>query len=325
MHNQDVSIIVVDDAKFSSAVVSRTLQASGYTDIRIVYNGQDCLTSMIERPATLLLADWLMPEMDGLELANNVRQLDSESSHFTYIMLLTAKENPGALAEAFDRGIDDFINKRDLSNQLIPRVYAASRIAETHNQLLRQNTKLSKQNKDLMDKSTIDRLTGLGNVKYALHRLNSSLKNTEARGGACCLLCIEINDFTLLKKKYKTQILAELLRGIGLRLKQLLRPIDVVVRLSEERFAIITMHDEISDCSLPNFKRLTDAINVKPFQTSNGYLNIQGSISLLAADQQTKMPTAVEMLKLGTSRLKDARAQGGAASLHYHYDDTAIK
>lgn len=320
MQNQDVSIIVVDDAKFSSAVVSRTLKSNGYTDIRIVNNGKDCLESLSTRPATLLLADWLMPEMDGLQLANKVRELDTTSGHFTYIMLLTAKEGSEALAEAFDRGIDDFINKRDLSKQLIPRVYAASRIAETHNQLLNQNQQLNKQNKVLQDKSTIDRLTGLGNVKYGLQRLNDALKHTSSRGGACCFLALEISDFKQLKAKHKTPILAELLRGIGIRLKQLLRPNDVVVRLSEDRFAIITQHAQISDCSLPNFKRLTDAINVKPFQTSAGYINLRGAISLVAADQQPEMPKAMEMLKLGTSRLKEARAQGGAASFHYHYD-----
>ena len=62
----------------------------------------------------MLLADWLMPEMDGLELTGRVRQLDEMAEHYTYIILLTGKEGENVLTEAFDRGVDDFISKTSM-------------------------------------------------------------------------------------------------------------------------------------------------------------------------------------------------------------------
>ncbi|MDX1805254.1 MAG: response regulator, partial [Alcanivorax sp.] len=68
MNSTELDILVVDDARFSSAVVNRTLAAGGYTCIRHVDNAADALGQLSERPADLVVADWLMPEMDGLEL-----------------------------------------------------------------------------------------------------------------------------------------------------------------------------------------------------------------------------------------------------------------
>ena len=107
MANLDLSILVVDDAKFSSMVVSRTLTKAGYRDVRIANNARAALEMMESRPASLLIADWLMPEMDGLALTDKIRQIDEQRNHYTYVVLLTAKESVAALAEAFDRGVDD--------------------------------------------------------------------------------------------------------------------------------------------------------------------------------------------------------------------------
>ena len=84
-----------------------------------------------QRPASVLLADWLMPEIDGLELTARVRQLDETADHYTYIILLTGKEGENVLGEAFDRGVDDFISKAAMNEQLVPRVYAADRLCNT--------------------------------------------------------------------------------------------------------------------------------------------------------------------------------------------------
>src|SRR5690606_27737434 len=130
MPNLDLPILVVDDAKFSSMVVGRTLRNAGYRDIRIANNAPAALKLMEERAVSVLIADWLMPEMDGLELTDRVRQQDEQDNHYTYVILLTARESVEALSEAFDRGVDDFIYKSDMTKQLIPRIFAADRMAD---------------------------------------------------------------------------------------------------------------------------------------------------------------------------------------------------
>jgi len=69
--NPELPILVVDDARFSSAVVSRTLKQAGYRDVRVVNAAPQALKSLEERPVSVLIADWLMPDMDGLELTDS--------------------------------------------------------------------------------------------------------------------------------------------------------------------------------------------------------------------------------------------------------------
>ncbi len=97
MPNLDLPILVVDDAKFSSMVVSRTLRNAGYRDVRIANNARTALQQMEQRPVSVLIADWLMPDMDGLELTDQVRQQDEQNNHYTYVILLTARESAEAL------------------------------------------------------------------------------------------------------------------------------------------------------------------------------------------------------------------------------------
>src|SRR3990167_9112091 len=140
MPNADLPIMIVDDAKFSGAVIGRTLKAAGYTDVRTASSAQQ---------------DLLMPEMDGLELAGRVRQLDESTNHFTYIMLLTAREGDQALMQAFDQGVDDFINKSAMNQQLLPRIYAADRLAGLQNRLLKENQLLVESNQRLKKNSLV--------------------------------------------------------------------------------------------------------------------------------------------------------------------------
>mgnify|MGYP002281672874 CR=1 FL=1 len=73
MPNLDLPILVVDDAKFSSMVVGRTLRKAGYRDVRIANNATAALDFIEQRPVSVLIADWLMPEMDGWETIRAIR------------------------------------------------------------------------------------------------------------------------------------------------------------------------------------------------------------------------------------------------------------
>ena len=111
MSHEDIPILVVDDAKFSSAIIAKALRGGGFTNVRFTNNPLQALRSLEKRPAQILIADWLMPSMDGLELTRRAKKLDENNEHFTYVMLLTARDDFEAMNKAFDDGVDDFLNK----------------------------------------------------------------------------------------------------------------------------------------------------------------------------------------------------------------------
>lgn len=299
MPNLDLSILIVDDTKFSSTLIAKTLSNAGYRDLRIANDAKSALAMLEKRRCSVLVADWLMPEMDGLEMTRQVRLLDEQSNHFTYVILLTAKESPEALTEAFDKGVDDFIFKSDMSKQLLPRVYAADRMADQQNTLLSANQLLLENNQHLEQYNLVDIETGIGNQRYARDALERQIRHAESRGGACSYMMINIKNWKEIKTRNKQQILEEVSVGISRRLRSLTRPLDTVCRIKEDTYGIVANFDDIEHCTLSSYRRIHDSINHQAFRTSAGYISVSVASSVCTvAGNTTPIPT-IEQVETG--------------------------
>ena len=315
MPNPHLSILVVDDAKFSSAMIGRALSQAGYLDVRFASSAAEALRQLEERPASVLLADWLMPEMDGLELTGRVRQLDEMADHYTYVILLTGKEGDNVLVEAFDRGVDDFVSKATMNEQLVPRVYAADRLCNTLHRLLNENRMLTLNIASLEQRNLVDPLTGLGNPRYLQQRLQESLRQVESRGGAVCYLLIGMQEAGSLRLQYGNGFYNELLHGVARRLQQLVRPLDVLARIDDNHFALLTMLEDLQECSPSSFKRLHEGLNLKAFKTSEGFISLKAGIALVGLDAKS-LPTEAQTLVEHANRLlPDSYASGRVSAL----------
>lgn len=315
MPNPHLSILVVDDAKFSSAMIGRALSQAGYQDVRFATSAAEALRQLEERPASVLLADWLMPEMDGLELTGRVRQLDETADHYTYVILLTGKEGDNVLVEAFDRGVDDFVSKATMNEQLVPRVYAADRLCNTLHRLLNENRMLTLNIASLEQRNLVDPLTGLGNPRYLQQRLQESLRQVESRGGAVCYLLIGLQEASSLRQQYGNGFYNELLHGVARRLQQLVRPLDVLARIDDNHFALITLIDDLQECSPSSFKRLHEGLNLKAFKTSEGFISLKAGIALVGLDAKSLPIEAQTLVEHARRLLPDSYSSGRVSAL----------
>ncbi|MCO6058121.1 response regulator [Pseudomonas sp. MOB-449] len=315
MPNPHLSILVVDDAKFSSAMIGRTLSQAGYQDLRFASSASEALQLLEHKPANVILADWLMPEIDGLELTARVRQLDEMTDHYSYIILLTGKEGENVLGEAFDRGVDDFISKAAMSEQLVPRIYAADRLCNTLQRLLQENRLLTQNIASLEQRNLVDSLTGLGNPRYLRQKLTDSLRQVESRGGALCYLLIGLLDAPQLRQQYGEAFYNELLHGVARRLQQLVRPLDVLTRVDDSHFGLITLLDDLHECSPSSFRRLHEGLNLKAFKTSEGFITLKAGISLVGLDTKALPLDAEELLDKAAAMLPEAYASGRVTAL----------
>ena len=315
MPNPHLSILVVDDAKFSSAMIGRALSQAGYQDVRFASSASEALQLLEQRPASGLLADWRMPEIDGLELTARVRQLDETADHYTYIILLTGKEGENVLGEAFDRGVDDFISKAAMNEQLVPRVYAADRLCNTLQRLLHENRMLTQNIASLERRNLVDPLTGLGNPRYLRQKLTDSLRQIESRGGAVCYLLIGLQDAGQLRTQYGDRFFNELLHGVARRLQQLVRPLDVLTRLDDNHFGLITLLDDLHECSPSSFKRLHEGLNFKAFKTSEGFITLKAGISLVGLDTKALPTDPEQLIQHAQNLLPESYASGRVAAM----------
>ncbi|UTW06829.1 response regulator [Pseudomonas benzenivorans] len=315
MPNPHLSILVVDDAKFSSAMIGRALSQAGYQDLRFANSAAEAIRQLEQRPASVLLADWLMPEMDGLELTGRVRQLDEMTDHYTYIMLLTGKEGENVLGEAFDRGVDDFISKSAMNEQLVPRVFAADRLCNTLQRLLQENRLLTQNVSSLEERNLVDPLTGLGNPRYLRQKLQDSLRQVDSRGGALCYLLIGLQEAGELLQQYGETFYNELLHGVARRLQQLVRPLDVLARLDDNHFALLTLPADLHECSPSSFRRLHEGLNLKAFKTSEGFITLKAGISLVGLDAKTLPIDPDRVIEQAAQLLPESYASGRVTAM----------
>lgn len=315
MPNPHLSILVVDDAKFSSAMIGRALSQAGYQDLRFASSAAEAIKLLDERPASVLLADWLMPEMNGLELTVQVRQFDEMAHHYTYVILLTGKEGDNVLSEAFDSGVDDFISKAAMNEQLVPRVFAADRLCNTLQRLLLENRMLTANVVCLEKRNLIDPLTGLGNSRYLHQKMLDSLRQVESRGGALCYLLIGLQDMPALPQHNGDTLYNDLLQNVARRLQQLVRPLDVLVRLDDSHFALITLLSDLHECAPSSFKRLHEGLNLKAFKTSEGFISLKASISLVGLDALGLPCTPEQIIEHAERLLPDSHSSGRVTAL----------
>jgi diguanylate cyclase (GGDEF)-like protein len=290
---EELTIVIVDDMKFSYEFLRRALNKEGYNDIRVAGSAADALKQLAERPADVLLADWVMPEMDGLQLTDRVRQLDEETNHYTCVIILTARDTVESVIEAFDRGVDDYLSKPPDRQELAARIHAAGRIATMQNGLL---DTIETMRRDAGERSTIDALTGLGNRLDAERRFDELLKLVVTRGGAVCCGFISLTDHAQLIEEYGREVYEELLVGIARRLHRLVRPGDLIARVSDFEF-VVGMHYLDSHQAKPkNYKRIMQGINLRPIKTSAGFITVSVATAMCCnRDGQTIIPAEALM------------------------------
>lgn len=133
-------VLVVDDSRAQRRVLSASLSRQGFEVVE-AGSGAEALDIARAEPVDLVLSDWMMPGMDGLELCRQVRALPSQ--HYVYFILLTSKNEKGAVAQGLDVGADDFLNKPVNPEELRARIAAGDRILKMERELSEKNRLVS--------------------------------------------------------------------------------------------------------------------------------------------------------------------------------------
>lgn len=133
-------VLIVEDSRAILLSLSRLLRKWGH-EVEQAANGVEALALLETLPVSLVISDWMMPEMDGLELCRQVRAADLD--RYTYFILVTARSERADLVEGMEAGADDFIAKPFHPGELEVRVRAAQRVLELQDELAERNERLS--------------------------------------------------------------------------------------------------------------------------------------------------------------------------------------
>lgn len=128
-----MKILIAEDDPVSAKILQFTLENAGH-EVRVAGNGQIAWEMFDKEPVRVIVSDWMMPQLDGLEMCAKVRA--RPKTEYTYFIMLTAihtgREN---LRKAMDAGVDDFLTKPLDREGIIMRLRVAERIVDFTKQI----------------------------------------------------------------------------------------------------------------------------------------------------------------------------------------------
>ncbi len=143
-----MNILVAEDDYVSRLLVKKAIKKIGHTVLE-AENGRIAWDLFLEHKPDMVISDWMMPEMTGLELCKKIRASDKKT--YSYIILLTAKDKTDDLVEVFEAGADDYIIKPFKPDELRSRIKTGERIIQLEKQHHDMRDELIGKNKELDD------------------------------------------------------------------------------------------------------------------------------------------------------------------------------
>lgn len=136
-----MNILVAEDEAIALKRSKYFLEKWGHSVIT-VQNGLEALEEFLSSKIDLVITDWMMPEMDGLELIRHIRS--RTETPFVYVILLTSREDKKDIVEALESGVDDYIIKPFDPAELQARVNVGVRMVSMERSLMEFRTSLEK-------------------------------------------------------------------------------------------------------------------------------------------------------------------------------------
>ncbi len=133
-------VLVVDDSRLQRHILISSLKKWGFEVVE-AESGEQAMEICRSAPPDVVLSDWMMPGMSGLEFCRAFRALQTEG--YVYFILLTSKSEKNDIAKGLDAGADDFLIKPVNSHELRARISAGARILSMQRELSEKNRVIS--------------------------------------------------------------------------------------------------------------------------------------------------------------------------------------
>jgi two-component system cell cycle response regulator len=217
-------ILFVDDSKVMLKTASKILGAE--FNVVTAIDGDDAWEKLgRDHDIQVLFTDINMPKCDGYELLKKVRTSDDPGLHNMPVILVTgADDDDSARQTALDRGATDFLNKRFVSTELLPRARAHARYERISRQLQAQ--------------STLDPLTGMANEQGFLGRLEQDIAYARRHGQGMALMRVQIDDLVATYEHRGNEMIDQIVVHVANLIRKRIRDEDTAAHIGLGGFAI---------------------------------------------------------------------------------------
>ena len=222
-------ILIADDDRLSLRLLEHTLREWGH-DVVSCEDGLEAWHKLVDAGVSLVITDWIMPGLDGLQLTGLIRE--RLASPYIYVILLTGEEGRDSFFAAMDAGVDDYLTKPLDLAELRARLAVGHRVLNLQDELRRALAVAE-------ELATTDALTGLLNRRTILDRGGVAFEQSRRQGYPLSVIMVDIDHFKRINDVHGHQAGDRVLAAVAAALQSGIRRYDQIGRYGGEEFLAI--------------------------------------------------------------------------------------
>jgi PleD family two-component response regulator len=200
-------ILIVDDDRIQRLILRNQLLQLGY-EVSEAADGAIAWTQLEHQPSPIVITDWMMPQLDGPALIARIRA--AAFPGYTYVILLTSRDDRTDVVAGLDAGADDYLTKPCDSHELRARVAIGARIVDLERRLRTARD--------------TDALTGLDNRGVITASAEAELARTQRSGTPLSVALLDVDHFKQVNDQHGHQAGDQALRLSAAEVREQVRP-----------------------------------------------------------------------------------------------------
>jgi len=289
-------VLVAEDDPMFRKILQNWLQSWDYKVI-VATDGTEAWSILQqERPPDLLILDWVMPGIDGMELCRRIRERQSPS--YQYILVVTANDARQDVVRGLEAGADDYLTKPFDKGELRARLRVGTRILTLQEDLIRARENLRFQ-------ATHDVLTGIWNRRAVLDLLHREIERATRFHASTGVLMLDLDHFKKINDTYGHLTGDAVLKETAQRITQVVRSYDFVGRYGGEEFLVLLPGCDKEQAEQSG-ERIRLAVTATPVFAAGSEIHVTISIGATA----TIGGPETEVLAIADAALYQAKSAG---------------
>ena len=289
-------VLVAEDDPMFRKILQSWLQSWGYT-VFVATDGTEAWNILQqEHPPDLLILDWVMPGIDGMELCRRIREKSSAS--YQYILIVTANDARQDVIRGLEAGADDYLTKPFDKGELRARLRVGTRILTLQEDLIRAR-------EDLRFQATHDVLTGIWNRRAVLDLLHREIERANRLRGSVGVLMLDLDHFKKINDTHGHLTGDAVLKETAERISQVVRSYDFVGRYGGEEFLVLLPGCDKAQAEQSG-ERIRLAVQASPVFSAGSEISVTVSIGATATEGEAE----TEVLAIADAALYEAKSTG---------------
>ena len=293
-----LTVLLAEDSPIYRRLIGTQFEEWGFKFV-LAKDGKEAWKILSGRDAPrLAVLDWVLPEIDGVEICRRLRER-SDKVPYTYTILLTAKSKKQEMLEAMEAGADDFLAKPFDPPELKARILVGKRIVELQQKLVATNDALQFA-------ACHDFLTGLWNRGEILSFLQREFARARRDRMAVGVVLADIDYFKKVNDQYGHDCGDAVLKAVARGLGASLRVYDGVGRYGGEEFLLVIPGCDL-DITVRRANQIRESVGQMQIPTSAGTMSVTVSMGAVVAEPSVDLE---ETIRRADAALYQAKHNG---------------